>query len=128
MQIFLKLIYNLIALPLLFLYSKLMSLTNDKIKQREEFSESYLDIPPKKNKRVLIHASSMGEYEQVKYLVEIIRKNEPNTEIIASFFSPSGYNNLKEKKMKQLRSSNCPSRPSMTSSSTGEVGPGTNAT
>ena len=98
MQIFLKLIYNLIALPLLFLYSKLMSLTNDKIKQREEFSESYLDIPPKKNKRVLIHASSMGEYEQVKYLVEIIRKNEPNTEIIASFFSPSGYNNLKEKK------------------------------
>lgn len=97
MQVFLKLVYNLLALPLLFIYSKLMSLMNDKIKQREELANNYLDIPIKKNKRVLIHASSMGEYEQVKYLVELIRKSEPNTEIIASFFSPSGYNNLKDK-------------------------------
>jgi 3-deoxy-D-manno-octulosonic-acid transferase len=74
-----------------------MSLMNDKIKQREELANNYLDIPIKKNKRILIHASSMGEYEQVKYLVELIRKSEPNTEIIASFFSPSGYNNLKDK-------------------------------
>ncbi len=97
MQVFLKLVYNLLALPLLFIYSKLMSLMNDKIKQREELANNYLDIPIKKNKRILIHASSMGEYEQVKYLVELIRKSEPNTEIIASFFSPSGYNNLKDK-------------------------------
>ncbi len=94
MQVFLKLIYNLLALPLLFIYSKLMSLMNDKIKQREDLANDYIKIPPKQNKRVLIHASSMGEYEQVKYLVELIRKNEPKTEIIASFFSPSGYNNL----------------------------------
>lgn len=97
MQVFLKLVYNILALPLLFIYSKLMSLMNDKIKQREELANSYLDIPPKKNKRVMIHASSMGEYEQVKYLVELIRKSEPNTEVIASFFSPSGYNNLNDR-------------------------------
>ncbi|MER3328511.1 MAG: glycosyltransferase N-terminal domain-containing protein, partial [Candidatus Kapaibacterium sp.] len=70
---------------------------NDKIKQREELANGYLDIPTKKNKRVMIHASSMGEYEQVKYLVELVRKNEPDTEIIASFFSPSGYNNLNDR-------------------------------
>lgn len=97
MQVFLKLVYNILALPLLFIYSKLMSLMNDKIKQREELANSYLDIPPKKNKRVMIHASSMGEYEQVKYLVELIRKSEPHTEVIASFFSPSGYNNLNDR-------------------------------
>lgn len=97
MQVFLKLVYNLLALPLLFIYSKLMSLMNDKIKQREELADAYLDIPPKKNKRVMIHASSMGEYEQVKYLVELVRKSEPNTEIIVSFFSPSGYNNLNDR-------------------------------
>lgn len=97
MQVFLKLVYNILALPLLFIYSKLMSLMNDKIKQREELANSYLDIPPKKNKRVMIHASSMGEYEQVKYLVELIRKSEPYTEVIASFFSPSGYNNLNDR-------------------------------
>ncbi len=97
MQVFLKLVYNLLALPLLFIYSKLMSLMNDKIKQREELADGYLDIPPKKNKRVMIHASSMGEYEQVKYLVELVRKSEPNTEVIVSFFSPSGYNNLNDR-------------------------------
>ena len=88
---FLKLIYNCLALPLLFIYSKLMVLTNDKVKHRVEFANSYLDIPPKKNKRIMIHASSMGEFEQVKYLVEIIRKSEPDTEVIISFFSPSIY-------------------------------------
>lgn len=96
MRIFLKLIYNCLALPLLFIYSKLMALTNDKVKHRVEFASSYLDIPSKKNKRIMIHASSMGEFEQVKYLVEIIRKSEPETEIIISFFSPSGYINLKD--------------------------------
>jgi len=97
MRVFLKIIYNFLALPLLFIYSKLMALTNDKVKQREEFASSYLDIPSKKNKRVMIHASSMGEFEQVKFLVEIIRKSEPKTEVIVSFFSPSGFINLKDK-------------------------------
>lgn len=97
MQSFLKIVYNLIALPLLLIYSKLMSLTNDKIKHREEYANTYLDIPPKKNKRILIHAASMGEFEQVKYFVELIRKNEPNTEIVVSFFSPSGFINLKDR-------------------------------
>ena len=97
MRVFLKLIYNCLALPLLFFYSKLMALTNDKVKHRVEFANSYLDIPPKKNKRIMIHASSMGEFEQVKYLVEIIRKSESNTEVIISFFSPSGYINLNDR-------------------------------
>lgn len=97
MRVFLKIVYNLLALPLLFVYSKLMLLTNDKIKQREELVDKYLDIPQKKGKRVMIHASSMGEFEQVKYLIEIIRISEPETEVIVSFFSPSGYNNLNDK-------------------------------
>lgn len=97
MRVFLKLIYNCLALPLLFIYSKLIALTNDKVKHRAEFANSYLDIPPKKNKRIMIHASSMGEFEQVKYLVEIIRKSEPESEVIISFFSPSGYIHLKDR-------------------------------
>lgn len=97
MKTVLKLIYNFLVLPLLWLYSKIMLLTNDKIRDRESKKDSYLDIPKKQGKRILIHASSMGEYEQVKYFVELIKKNEPNTEIIASFFSPSGYNNLTNK-------------------------------
>lgn len=97
MKTVLKLIYNFLVLPLLWLYSKIMLLTNDKIRDRESKKDSYLDIPKKQGKRILIHASSMGEYEQVKFFVELIKKNEPDTEIIASFFSPSGYNNLTNK-------------------------------
>ncbi|MFN3196574.1 MAG: 3-deoxy-D-manno-octulosonic acid transferase [Chlorobiota bacterium] len=97
MKTVLKLLYNFLVLPLLWLYSKIMLLTNDKIRDRESKKDSYLDIPKKNGKRILIHASSMGEYEQAKYFVELIKKNEPETEIIASFFSPSGYNNLTNK-------------------------------
>jgi 3-deoxy-D-manno-octulosonic-acid transferase len=97
MQLFLKIIYNIIALPLLWVYSKILLLANDKAKNREAFANSYLDVPTKRGKRVLIHAASMGEFEQVKYLVEILRHKEPSTEVIVSFFSPSGFINLKDK-------------------------------
>lgn len=97
MELILKLIYNLIALPLLFVVSKILVLTNNKMKHREEFVNSYLDVPQKRGKRILIHSASMGEFEQVKYLVELIRKNEPDTEVVVSFFSSSGFINLNDK-------------------------------
>ena len=38
----------------------------------------------------------MGEFEQAKPLIEEIKKISPGTEIIVSFFSPSGYENQKD--------------------------------
>ncbi len=52
-------------------------------------------LPPKTNKRIWIHAASLGEYEMAVPLIEEISKNEPLTELIISFFSPSGYKNAK---------------------------------
>lgn len=40
---------------------------------------------------IWIHASSLGEFEQGRPLIEMIRRNHPGTKIILSFFSPSGY-------------------------------------
>jgi 3-deoxy-D-manno-octulosonic-acid transferase len=40
-----------------------------------------------------VHAASMGEFEQAKPIIEALKKEKPDTLIIASFFSPSGYDN-----------------------------------
>ncbi len=52
-------------------------------------------LPTKTNKRIWIHAASLGEYEMGIPLIEEIAKTEPKTEFIISFFSPSGYKNAK---------------------------------
>ena len=52
-------------------------------------------LPIKTNLRIWIHAASLGEYEMAIPLIEEISKNEPSTEFIVSFFSPSGYKNAK---------------------------------
>lgn len=38
-----------------------------------------------------IHASSLGEFEQGRPLIEAIKKAQPETSILLTFFSPSGY-------------------------------------
>ncbi len=42
-------------------------------------------------KRVWMHCASLGEFEQGRPLIEKIKAAHPNTQIILSFFSPSGY-------------------------------------
>jgi 3-deoxy-D-manno-octulosonic-acid transferase len=42
-------------------------------------------------RRILVHSASYGEFEQIKPLIEKIKKNHPDQTIILSFFSPSGY-------------------------------------
>lgn len=41
---------------------------------------------------VWFHASSLGEFEQGRPLMEEIRRQHPDYQIVLSFFSPSGYN------------------------------------
>ena len=40
---------------------------------------------------VWIHAASVGEFEQARPLIERLRREQPYTKIIVTFFSPSGY-------------------------------------
>ena len=40
---------------------------------------------------VWIHVSSLGEFEQGRPLIEMIKKNTPGKKILLTFFSPSGY-------------------------------------
>ena len=40
---------------------------------------------------VWFHAASLGEFEQGRPLMELVRKNHPEFKILLTFFSPSGY-------------------------------------
>ena len=40
---------------------------------------------------IWIHASSLGEFEQGRPLIEMIKQRQPEARIVLSFFSPSGY-------------------------------------
>lgn len=40
---------------------------------------------------IWIHSASLGEYEQARPLIEKIKQEQPDTKILVTFFSPSGY-------------------------------------
>jgi len=43
------------------------------------------------NPRIWIHCSSLGEFEQARPLIELLKKTYSNCSIVLTFFSPSGY-------------------------------------
>jgi len=49
----------------------------------------------KQKQPIWIHSASMGEFEQAKPLIELLKKNNPSIQILCTFFSPSGYNTQK---------------------------------
>ncbi len=56
----------------------------------------YLSVA-KERFRVLIHVASFGELEQAKPIIAELKKNYPSIHIHLTFFSPSGYENAKNK-------------------------------
>ncbi len=49
----------------------------------------------KNEKRVWFHVASVGEYEQARPIMEAILQSNNSCKIVCTFFSPSGYNALK---------------------------------
>ncbi len=94
-----KFFYNYFTLPLLWFALHLLVPFNHKVRRglrgkRRACSGIEEALQNKKSKkRLWIHASSMGEFEQAKPIIEEIKKQSPDTIIVASFFSPSGYEN-----------------------------------
>ncbi len=92
-------IYNLIA----WLSEKVIALSglrNDKAKQiiegRKETAERLKSKLDPKRKTLLMHVSSLGEFEQGRPILEAFRQAKPDWQIVLSFFSPSGYNIRKD--------------------------------
>lgn len=61
------------------------------IKGRKRIREKIKQIPRNKEQLVWFHAASLGEFEQGRPVMEALKKAEPDTCILLTFFSPSGY-------------------------------------
>lgn len=86
-----KFIYTKIFIEIANLLFSFYSKFSQKARERESNWVNFLSvIPPKKGIRILVHSSSMGEFEQAKPVIEEIYKVIPDIEFVASFFSPSG--------------------------------------
>lgn len=73
----------------------IFSLFNDKAKKfksgRKNIFER-LKADFKGNEQpIWVHVASLGEFEQGRPIIEAIKKEHPNTKILLTFFSPSGY-------------------------------------
>jgi 3-deoxy-D-manno-octulosonic-acid transferase len=100
--------YNLVAVPLMFLgfhvvafLSRLGLSRFDKIRagiagRKKLFEALAAQLAPVKNAgpRFWIHASSMGEYEQARPLLQEIKNRFPEAVRVLTLFSPSAYANL----------------------------------
>lgn len=96
MLIFLKIIYNLIFIPFL----KLVIKFNNHFKKNNRDNSiinlyKYINNISNEKKRIWFHASSMGEFEQAKPIIELLKEQYKEVVIICTFFSPSGYENQK---------------------------------
>ena len=101
MKVFWIAIYNLLLYPLFFIGACVSALVNKKIREglkgRRLTYSSLIAFKNKLSKKTDIywfHASSHGEYEQLKPVIEGLKDVEPSSKIIVSFFSPSGFNNI----------------------------------
>ena len=88
------LIYN-IGISAYRLAVKVASVRNRKARmmlkgQRETFKRLREQLDPAGG-YIWVHAASLGEFEQGRPLIEMIKRNDPEARIVLSFFSPSGY-------------------------------------
>lgn len=92
-------IYNLLVLPFLFILIRVGGLYNQKIRKgikgrKRIFEELIVNSQSldRSIKTIWFHSSSLGEFEQAKPIIKIL-KLDLNYNIVITFFSPSGYEN-----------------------------------
>jgi 3-deoxy-D-manno-octulosonic-acid transferase len=96
--------YNIFFIKPIKLFLPIIEAILPKMSERESHIRQYSPLPKTKtnSKRLWFHASSMGEFEQAKPIIEMIKHKHPEIYIICSFYSPSGYNNQKTYKYADL--------------------------
>lgn len=100
-----KFFYNLFVIPSLWIIFHTGKYVNRKIQKGIEgranlFLELEKSIKQLPNSKLLwFHASSLGEFEQAKPIISTIKKSYPYVNIVATFFSPSGYEHSKNYKL-----------------------------
>jgi 3-deoxy-D-manno-octulosonic-acid transferase len=92
-------LYNIV----IFTYSSLIYLLapfNNKaslwVRGRKDWRKRLRENINPHDRKVWVHCSSLGEFEQGRPIIEGIKREHPELKIILTFFSPSGYENRKD--------------------------------
>ncbi len=93
--------YNILFLPVFWIAVRLLAIFNEKVRKailerKSLFYSLRQDLKSfdKSKKNILIHCSSLGEFEQAKPVIQELDKSGKFNFLI-SFFSPSGYHHSK---------------------------------
>jgi 3-deoxy-D-manno-octulosonic-acid transferase len=95
-------LYNLVVLPIIYLLLILAMPFNQKIRKGilgrfglyrklRSFRQKYPD-----HRLVVLHSASMGEFEHTKPFLLELKHTNPDLKIVVCFFSPSGFENVKD--------------------------------
>ena len=79
----------------IWIYSFFDNKANDIIKGQKDLIKKIKKETKNQNNIVHFHASSLGEFEQGKSVIKEYKKKYPNHKILLTFYSPSGYNIIK---------------------------------
>lgn len=97
-----RLLYNVIFIPPFWAALHVLGLVNRKVARGIAGRKTlFTDLEKTMasmaaGPRVWVHASSMGEFEQAKPIIAALKTRHPDVRVIASFFSPSGYENSRK--------------------------------
>ncbi len=103
-----QLIYNSIIVPVMWCTFQCAGLFNEKIRRgirgRKDLLKTIQEDVDRlgTDQRLWFHSSSLGEFEQAKPIIAAIKRLHPATRIIATFFSPSGYEHSKSYKLADI--------------------------
>lgn len=89
-------LYNLVA-SLFWLALQCVTPFNKKIKLFVKGRKQELE--PVTQNAIWFHCASVGEFEQARPLIELIKKEKPEENILVTFFSPSGFEHFKDYKL-----------------------------
>jgi 3-deoxy-D-manno-octulosonic-acid transferase len=96
-------LYNFVFFPIFFIIAHLAIPFHDKVRMgllgryrtnwiKKDFSRKKSASKP----LILIHCASMGEFEHIKPFIRSFKQHEQQSLIVVMFFSPSGYENVKQ--------------------------------
>ncbi len=97
--------YNAVFIPLFWILLFVAALFKRKIRlgiegRKDLFERLQENVRTLRSpQRVWFHSSSLGEFEQAKPIIAALKKRHKHINVIASFFSPSGYDHSKNYKL-----------------------------
>ena len=103
-----KILYNFFIVPAMWCAFQLSGFFNEKIRQGIGGRRNLLKIINEdihrshSHHRLWFHSSSLGEFEQAKPIIAALKQSHPGVSIIATFFSPSGYEHSKSYKQADI--------------------------